>query len=214
MVLKAKRFMELADPIKGHVLRQAIMAVKGELREIAFVHIQDILKLIGNTETKEVHLPGSLTVVITRENISFLQGKKAKPTGIVGEFSLHVPGSVVLEAADVKIVAKPINIINNIDINASTDKRVYVNYDRLGRILKVRGRRSGDKFHPLGISGTKKLQDFFVDEKVSKDDRDRVPIVLSEGKVVWVAGFRLDDEFKVTASTRRVVELRMEELKA
>lgn len=214
VVLKAKKFAELEEPIKGHVVRQAIQAVKGDLREIAYIHIQDILKLIGNTETKEVHLPGGIKVVISREGISFLQGEQEKPAGIVGEFTLHIPGQVVLDSAGVKIVAKPINIVNNIDINSSTARKVYVNYDRVTRTLNVRGRRTGDKFHPLGITGTKKLQDFFVDEKIEKDDRDKVPVVLSDNKIVWVAGHRIDDEFKVTPTTRRVLELRMEELKA
>ncbi|MBU0687468.1 MAG: tRNA lysidine(34) synthetase TilS [Candidatus Margulisbacteria bacterium] len=214
VVLKVKKFMELEAPIKGHVLRQAILAIKGDLKEIAYIHIQDILKLVGETEKKEIHLPGLIRVEIDRDSISFIRGEQAKVPGILGEYGLHIPGQVVLESAGVRIVAKPINIINNIDINASTDKKVYINYDRVGRVLQVRGRRTGDKFHPLGITGTKKIQDFFVDEKISRADRDKVPIVLSEGKIVWVAGFRLDDEFKVTPKTRRVLELRMEELKA
>ncbi|MFA4858527.1 MAG: tRNA lysidine(34) synthetase TilS [Candidatus Margulisiibacteriota bacterium] len=214
VVLKTGKFLELAEPIRGHVLRQAIQAVKGDLKEIAHIHIQDILKLAGQTEAKEAHLPGGITVVLTKDNITLLQGKPVLPQGITGEFDLHIPGQVVLEAAGVRLIAKPINIVNNIDIASATDKKVYLNFDRVARILKVRGRRSGDKFNPLGISGTKKLQDFFVDEKVPQEERDQVPIVLSEGRIVWVAGLRISEEFKVTPATRRVLELRLEELKA
>jgi tRNA(Ile)-lysidine synthase len=214
VVIKTRKFLELEDSIKGHVIRQAILALKGDLREVAYVHIHDILKMAQETEVKEVHLPGMVKVVITKETLTFTRGPQEKPSGIVGEFNLHVPGQVVLEAAKVKIIAKPINIINNIDVKAATARKVYLNFDRLGKVLSVRGRRSGDKFHPLGVSGTKKLQDFFVDEKIPQEERDRVPVVVSEGKIVWVAGLRIDDEFKVAPTTRRVLELRMEDLTA
>jgi tRNA(Ile)-lysidine synthase len=56
----------------------------------------------------------------------------------------------------------------------------------------------------------KKLQDFFVDEKIPRLQRGRVPLVCaSDGRIAWVVGHRLADPFKVTDTTRRVLRLRM-----
>jgi tRNA(Ile)-lysidine synthase len=74
--------------------------------------------------------------------------------------------------------------------------------------LRVRGRRPGDRFVPLGMSGSKKLQDFLVDEHVPLEQRDSLPLVAtSAGAIVWVVGMRIDERFKVTPGTSTAIRL-------
>jgi tRNA(Ile)-lysidine synthase len=77
--------------------------------------------------------------------------------------------------------------------------------------LAVRTRLPGDRLRPLGMAGrTKKLQDYFVDRKVPRDARDRVPLVVDEhDRIVWVGGHGIDHEFRVREGTRDVVILTM-----
>ena len=56
--------------------------------------------------------------------------------------------------------------------------------------IRVRTRRPGDRFQPLGMSQPKKLQDFMVDSKVPRAWRDRVPLVVTPGGIAWVVGWR------------------------
>ena len=83
----------------------------------------------------------------------------------------------------------------------------YADLELIAPELRVRSKRPGDRFIPLGMSGAKKLQDFFVDERVPREQRDRVPLVTSGDAIVWVVGMRLDERFKVTPSTTRAVRL-------
>ncbi len=86
--------------------------------------------------------------------------------------------------------------------------QVMVDAAGLTDSLIVRQRRPGDRLHPLGAPGRKKVQDVFVDRKVPRDDRDRVPIVTDEmGRIVWVAGQVLAEPFRVTPLTMTVVTL-------
>ena len=62
--------------------------------------------------------------------------------------------------------------------------------------LQVRAWRPGDRFRPLGLAGRKKLQDFFGDAKVPREARARVPLVLSGGRIAWVVGYRIAEEFR------------------
>lgn len=71
--------------------------------------------------------------------------------------------------------------------------------------LHVRTRRSGDYITPLGMSGTKKLQDFFTDEKIKREDRDCVPLVCSGREVIWVIGRRINDNYKISKNTKEIV---------
>ena len=78
--------------------------------------------------------------------------------------------------------------------------------------LKVRSRVDGDYFYPLGFGKKKKLQDFFVDEKIPRDERDRVPLVVTGNDIIWVAGHRADDRFKVTEKTKKFLKLTISRL--
>jgi tRNA(Ile)-lysidine synthase len=78
----------------------------------------------------------------------------------------------------------------------------------------VRSRKEGNFFYPFGFGKRKKLQDFFVDEKVPRDERDRIPLVLSGEDIIWIAGYRQDDRFKVTEETKKVLKLEVKKLKS
>ena len=91
---------------------------------------------------------------------------------------------------------------------AGDASQAVVDAAALGSYLIVRSRRPGDRLHPLGAPGRKKVQDVLVDRKVPRDDRDTVPIVTTEtGDIVWVAGQVLADPFRVTPLTKSVVVL-------
>ena len=79
---------------------------------------------------------------------------------------------------------------------------------RLASRLTVRSWREGDRMRPLGLGGTKSLQDLFTDRKVPRSLRHRLPVVESEGEIAWVAGVALSERFKVGAGTERVARLR------
>jgi len=87
----------------------------------------------------------------------------------------------------------------------------YADYNICRDVLRVRTRKAGDRFKPLGMRGKqKKLQDFFVSMGVSRYYRDFVPIFVCGDRIVWVGGFRLNEEFKVTESTSTILELTIE----
>ncbi len=94
-------------------------------------------------------------------------------------------------------------------LGAGPDEAI-VAADELGDRLIVRTRRPGDRFRPLGMRGTRKLQDLFVDRKVRRDHRNKVPIVTDKkDRIVWVAGHAIGDEFRVTDRTKAVIILKL-----
>ncbi|MFO7660625.1 MAG: tRNA lysidine(34) synthetase TilS, partial [Candidatus Cloacimonadaceae bacterium] len=76
--------------------------------------------------------------------------------------------------------------------------------------LMLRGRLPGDRFIPSGMSSEKKLKEFFIDEKVPKLERDKVPILTDSEKIVWIVGYRLDNRVLCTDDTHKILHIAVE----
>jgi tRNA(Ile)-lysidine synthase len=79
---------------------------------------------------------------------------------------------------------------------------------RLADTLTVRSWREGDRMQPLGMAGTKSLQDLFSDRKVPRSLRRSLPVVVSGDEIAWVAGVAVSDAFKLGDRTSATVRLR------
>ena len=96
------------------------------------------------------------------------------------------------------------------DYSFPTDFSVaHFDADTVDFPLMLRRWRQGDSFRPLGMKGFKKLSDFFTDQKLSIADKEEVWLLLTGDDIMWVAGMRLDDRFKITYRTKRILEVKM-----
>ena len=77
--------------------------------------------------------------------------------------------------------------------------------------LTLRNWQHGDIFFPLGMKHKKKLSDYFVDEKLSIAAKEKIRILESDGRIVWIVGERIDNRFRVTESTKRVIILQAQD---
>ena len=103
-------------------------------------------------------------------------------------------------------------ILKTPDYKFSRDRMVAdLDYDRLHFPLIIKKWEPGEYFQPLGLSGFKKLSDFFIDEKMSIPEKEATWILYSGKNVIWVTGKRLDDRYKITSGTTRVLRIRMGE---
>jgi len=71
--------------------------------------------------------------------------------------------------------------------------------------LFIRFRKPGDKFKPLGMKGNKKLKDFFIDKKIPRENRNKIPIIYDEQGILWVVGHRISEDYKVSDTTKKVL---------
>ena len=79
--------------------------------------------------------------------------------------------------------------------------------------LYVRSRRPGDRFQPLGMTGTKKLQDLFVDAKVPRSQRDEIPCILDSKGILAVVGLHQAHRSRITQETEQVLRITVEQAK-
>lgn len=92
------------------------------------------------------------------------------------------------------------------DLSFEADKnKIYADLSQIIYPLTIRSWKSGDKFIPIGMQGFKKISDFFIDEKVPLHLKSNVPILVNgNGEIIWVAGMRQDNRYKLLPTTKKV----------
>ncbi|KQB99753.1 tRNA lysidine(34) synthetase TilS [Pedobacter sp. Hv1] len=208
------------------VLQQVVASTRSEMIEEkagdVYLSIEKIKKLRPQKLLFfELLAPYHFTSVVVDEILSSL----AKQSGTSFYSSTH---RATINRTDVMISALPIQQVphhfihpNDTTISigeqiislhytdsnsiANNPNQAFVDLDQLIFPLVVRFRQDGDKFMPLGMKQYKKLSDFLIDEKVPLPKKDKVPLLLNgNGEIIWVAGLRQDNRYKVSATTKKV----------
>ncbi len=97
--------------------------------------------------------------------------------------------------------------VDNVDYRISR-KAEYAGFDadKLAFPLHIRRWRTGDRFHPFGMCGSRKLSDYFSDKKYSLVDKEQALLLCSGDTILWILGERAADGFRITAETKRIIE--------
>lgn len=211
ITLDVSRLRNLDLSVQGHLIRGAIEKVKGNLAEMAFSHIHEIMRHLDSTEDWELHLPDGVYAVGSKNSLTITKEKPGEPEKVSFYYTLNVPGEVVVKEADLLIKAALINEASKAEKEKDRNA-AHLDFEETGKKLIVRSRKEGDRFYPLGMKGTKKIQDFFIDQKVPKEARDLIPLIESAGRIVWVTGLRIDERAKVKKKTKKIVRLTAEKI--
>lgn len=191
------------ESLRRRVLRDAWRRLMPCENPLGWRHLRDIeRRLLEGRTGASLDLP--LGVVVSREygNLVFAPRRKEEKSEVV--VSLDVGGSVYLPRLKMKLTA---GFVDRTNVTFTPDRfEEYIRPD-ISLPLEVRFPRAGDRFCPLGLSGEKKLSDFFIDEKVSRSARESCPLVISGGNIVWIVGYRLDDKYKLRDEDSEAIRL-------
>jgi tRNA(Ile)-lysidine synthase len=166
---------------------------------IGFVHVRTILRLIDAATGSSCLVLRGLHAARERDCLVLSEGP---PPGKPFDFPVAEGESYVFERFSFS--SGPPGAVTP----GASRFEEYVDADRLRGDLRLRNWQDGDWFVPFGMGTRKKLSDFFVDRKVPLAEKRRIPILVSGDDVVWVCGERLDDRFRLTPGTKRILLLR------
>ncbi len=191
-------FLSPLETLPTVILRRVLRRVIAEivsLRALSYRHIEDIIGLIKDGVTgSRLSLPHDLRII---REYSLLVLTVEEPVTLE---------TVLLDIGEERYIEN----IGMVFTAGSTKEPVAVDEKRSALFdrskvtlpLTIRSRREGDHFYPSGFGKKKKIQDFFVDEKVPRDERDAVPLICSGEHIIWIAGYRADDRFLPDEKTR------------
>ncbi|MBS1505732.1 MAG: tRNA lysidine(34) synthetase TilS, partial [Bacteroidetes bacterium] len=150
---------------------------------------EQAVQVIG--ETGKRFLSGSHELIIDRSELILLPVQTDS-------------GNVVIEATDTHVERgdNQLKILVTKNSGHGRDPLIAeLDRDKITFPITWRSWKAGDAFHPLGMSHHKKVSDFLVDEKVSLADKKNVSVLESAGEIIWIVGYRIDDQFKISDQT-------------
>lgn len=197
-----KKYIERDRTIRYSLLRTAVERLNNSLKNISSVHITSADDfLLSENVSGEIELPEGTTIVKGYD--VFLVTKKLQ---LEREFSYSIqsPGKWGFPELEVEI-----SLIQTETLDENDESVAYFDPQVVEFPIEVRNFKPGDRFSPLGMSSSKKLQDYFTDIKLPQFLRSRVPVFLSQGEVMWLGGIRIDDRFKVTNRQSEVLKMKL-----
>ncbi|MFW5975166.1 MAG: tRNA lysidine(34) synthetase TilS [Desulfosalsimonas sp.] len=209
------------------IVRRAVCEVKGDTRRIEHSHIESVVSMATKQGScaGQIHLPGRVRVTRTRDGIGFRKEKKSlrcyarsgrNLKTISFEYRLEGiktnPESVLIDEIQARFLFYHYKI-HDIERVFDTDRQTgWVDMDRIEFPLVIRNPEPGDRFMPLGMQGTMKVKDFFINNKIDPALKSRIPVVESGGRIIWVAGMRIDERAKITENTENVLKMSISEI--
>ena len=187
-------------------------ALRAWLGDISFADVEAVRHLAAAESPS-----GAVGELAYRDYDLLRKTDRPVPTPITDHWALKPDGETVIVELAVRFTCHPEHRegasagTTEILRCAQNDNRKEERFDAdaLGPAPFARTWQEGDRFQPLGMRGEKKLQDSFVDEKVPRRQRGRVPLLCAtDGRIAWVVGYRIAEPFKVTSSTRAILCVR------
>ncbi|WP_051184439.1 tRNA lysidine(34) synthetase TilS [Desulfatiglans anilini] len=201
-------FTSLPAGLQNHVIREIVRVVaKGSLRSVDIRHI-DAVKAINAAPGSRgpLHLPNGIRAEVDPTHL-IVSSQLEVPEECAFSYVLEEPGVCAVPEARTVLTLRLMQGADGVQLDGNPH-REYFDADKIRFPLTVRSIRPGDRFRPLGMSGTRKVKNFLIDMKIPRSERRRIPVLThrSDTEIVWVCGLRIDDRFKWTSGTKRVLE--------
>jgi tRNA(Ile)-lysidine synthase len=183
------------------LVRLFIGEVKGDLRAVSFEDVEALLELGPG---KEHVLPDRLTL---RREGGLLVQKKGPDSRPEYDFLWDGRGTLDIPAAGLALRGRVLTGRGLRSLRHDDERRACLDAALLDLPLRVRNRRPGDRYRPLGAPGGKKVKEILRAKGIPLEERDRRPVILSRNRIVWMPGLPVAEEFKVGPMTARVLRI-------
>lgn len=208
-VIIKKDVFSFEKSVLHRIIRESVNLLKDSFSNIERKHIIDIVKLQKLQTGKKINLPEKIVAVNSYGdiNLNFI----AKNTHVKIFKELYICNNLI-ENFDYYV---NIDIINCDEFKLTKSKYPLVKYFDYSKIenekIILRNKQEDDFFHPLGAAGKKKLNRYFIDKKIPRDERDAINLICTQNDIIWVVNYQISDKFKVNDDTKKVLRIEFKE---
>lgn len=224
LVLDSRKLLAKHQALQGRILRRAVYRLLGTIpREVGYNQIRSVLNLARQGPPHgRLHLPFNLEASRSYDCLQISFREEQRPF-VAAPFYLTVPGKKDVPEKGIFLQAERLPL-NKVAWPPASRKAAYFDYHAVWELLRgkgkkkksgapmellVRSRQAGDRFHPLGAPGQRKLKKYFIDQKIPLQERDQIPLVLAGEEIIWIAGRQQAHVCRITEKTESVLVLKL-----
>jgi tRNA(Ile)-lysidine synthase len=207
IIIDFDKFIKIDHVLQRRIYRYIYNKLNNNLDHLYLEHIFEIEKLIKNKKTgRGIDIASGIRVEISYSNLIFFK-KKNLEDSLIKRTRVELGKEIKID----KKHSLESQIIESDNFSFSNDSlRAAFDYEKLQLPLFLRNRKPGDKIKPLGMSGHKKVKDILIDQKVPKQEREQLLLVVdAEDKIIWLPPYKISDDYKVTGQTDKVLILKL-----
>ncbi|MBI5554396.1 MAG: tRNA lysidine(34) synthetase TilS [Elusimicrobia bacterium] len=199
-VLNIKRFLQRPVWLQRRLVRL--------IAPLPFEQVEKILNLAGATgPVKQLPLGDDLWCRREYSKLIFSTGAQIKKANRAAMWALSAPGVTRIPDLGLQVVIRSYQKTTGFTLRKSK-RLTFLDAAAISGQLCLRTRRPGDRFQPFGLAGTKKLKDYFIEQKIAPGERNQVPMIVDEkGMVSMCTLGRIDNRVKVTRQTKTILEI-------
>lgn len=213
--IRADGFLAEETIIKKRILLMALEKTAGSRKDIDSTHIEMALRLFQLDVGKRIMLPYGIKGVREYDGVTLFprcrQGEEDKEKEEGLRIPVAIPGKYFLAEQKVWIYFYIINQsykkFRNIPKNNYTK---WFDYDKIKNTVFLRNRQPGDYLEIDGQGRKKKIKDYFIDSKIPREERKKIPLMADGSHVIWVIGQRISEAYKINENTKRILTVVVE----
>lgn len=201
----------LLNPValRQRLVRETFYRITGDMSGITAHHVREVLNLFESPKAgKIINIPRNIKVTCNYDSVSFEKLENSRKNSIQDEsFStpILIPGYTELNEGQIRVKTQILEQKSDYS-SLNPQKQAVLDLEKTGFTINARFFRNGDRFCPLGMEGNKKLKALFIDNKVPKNLRGRIPILTNaQDDIIWVYGQRIAHFYRVTDKTKKIL---------
>lgn len=203
-LIEQESFCKLPELLKNMLVKKVIVCAAQKEKDIGKVHVQKVTALMGQQTGRKLNLPYNLVARRTYEGVVLSKESKSENAKVL-EISLK--DGMTWAYGGMQFVCK---VFPKPEGEWRVPKKTFTkwfDYDIIKQNVSVRTRQPGDRIVIDREGHAKKLKSFYVDEKISSELRESIPVLAVEHEILWIVGYRQSKKYQVTKETKTILEI-------
>ncbi|MGI6055552.1 MAG: tRNA lysidine(34) synthetase TilS [Bilifractor sp.] len=216
------------EVLQRYLLMDALETASGRKKDLGREQLRQLRELFDMSAGKRIDLPYGIRAVRRYDGIELVRGSAGKAHDdkdeVRGNPEIPDAGTDTALHAAVPVTGEGIFFFGEWKFTCrrmrgtpGTEKKIpsnrytkYFDYDKIGNNIVFRTRLAGDRIVVMDAGQTQKLKDYFINEKIPRDERDRIPLLASGQQIFWAVGGRVSEDCRITEDTENILEITAE----
>ena len=199
--------------VQKQLLRRCLAYIKGQECDIGAVHVAAVAELFGKQTGRVLDLPGGVCAERTYAGVALRPAELG--VAVCAALELQIPGQTEIPGTGLSVICRILDAgaVSGAEQIPQKSYTKWFDYDIIEHSLSARTRQSGDYLVIDEKGNRQKLKYYLINEKIPREDRDRMLLIADGEHIIWIPGYRMSRAYHVSSRTRTILEIKITEEK-